>query len=151
VRPGREPELQSHEGSEWLYVLSGRLRLLLSKHDVLLEPCEVAEFDTHVLHGFVTGPEPAEVLCLFGPQGERLHVRAGPACVRHGHRGSGRPLRRDDPGDPATRRPHELLTSLPDPGGAVGNPNSRRGVSHRISRRAAPSGTNSSKTASNGP
>jgi len=27
-----------------------------------------------------------------------------------GHRRSGRPLRRDDPGDPATRHPHELLT-----------------------------------------
>ena len=77
--PGREPEQQSHEGYEWLYVLSGRLRLLLGEHDILLEPGEVAEFDTHVPHAFATGAEPAEVLCLFGPQGERLHVRAAPA------------------------------------------------------------------------
>ena len=77
--PGHAPELQSHEGYEWLYVLSGRLRLLLGEHDVLLKPGEVAEFDTHVPHAFVTGVESAEVLCLFGPQGERLHVRAAPA------------------------------------------------------------------------
>jgi transcriptional regulator with XRE-family HTH domain len=77
--PGREPEQQSHEGYEWLYVLSGRLRLLLGENDISLKPGEVAEFDTHVPHAFATGAEPAEVLCLFGPQGERLHVRAGPA------------------------------------------------------------------------
>ena len=76
--PGREPELQSHEGYEWLYVLSGRLRLLLGDQEVVLKPGEVAEFDTHVPHAFATGAEPAEVLCLFGPQGERLHVRAAP-------------------------------------------------------------------------
>jgi transcriptional regulator with XRE-family HTH domain len=77
--PGRPPEQQSHEGYEWLYVLSGRLRLLLGEHDVTLKPGEVVEFDTHVPHAFATGAEPAEVLCLFGPQGERLHVRAAPA------------------------------------------------------------------------
>jgi transcriptional regulator with XRE-family HTH domain len=77
--PGRELEQQSHEGYEWLYVLSGRLRLLLGEHDVTLKAGEVAEFDTHVPHAFGTGAEPAEVLCLFGPQGERLHVRARPA------------------------------------------------------------------------
>jgi transcriptional regulator with XRE-family HTH domain len=77
--PGWEPEQQSHEGYEWLYVLSGRLRLLLGEHDILLKPGEVAEFDTHVPHAFATGAEPAEVLCLFGPQGERMHVRAAPA------------------------------------------------------------------------
>jgi quercetin dioxygenase-like cupin family protein len=60
-------------------VLSGRLRLLLGEHDILLKPGEVAEFDTHVPHAFATGAEPAEVLCLFGPQGERMHVRAAPA------------------------------------------------------------------------
>jgi len=77
--PGREPEQGSHEGYEWLYVLSGRLRLLLGEHDVTLKAGEAAEFDTHVPHAFATGAEPAEVLCLFGPQGERMHVRARPA------------------------------------------------------------------------
>jgi len=79
-QPVCEPQQQVHEGYEWLYVLSGRLRLLLGEHDVILTAGEVAEFDTHVPHWFGNpGPEPAEVLSLFGPQGERLHVRARPA------------------------------------------------------------------------
>jgi transcriptional regulator with XRE-family HTH domain len=78
--PGYEPEQQVHEGYEWLYVLSGRLRLLLGQHDVILAAGEVAEFDTRTPHCFANpDTEPAEVLALFGPQGERLHVRARPA------------------------------------------------------------------------
>jgi len=70
-------ERQVHEGYEWQYVLSGRLRLLLGEHDLVLTAGEVAEFDTHVPHCFGNpGPEPAEALSIFGPQGERLHVRA---------------------------------------------------------------------------
>jgi transcriptional regulator with XRE-family HTH domain len=76
--PGRAPEQGSHEGYEWLYVLNGRLRLLLGDSDLVLNPGEAAEFDTHVPHAFATGDQPAEVLCLFGPQGERMHVRARP-------------------------------------------------------------------------
>ena len=45
-----------------------------------LKAGEVVEFDTHVPHWFGNpGPEPAEVLTLYGPQGERIHVRARPA------------------------------------------------------------------------
>jgi transcriptional regulator with XRE-family HTH domain len=78
--PVCEPERQVHQGYEWLYVLSGRLRLLLGEHDVILTAGEVAEFDTHIPHWFGNpGPEPLEILSLFGPQGERLHVRARPA------------------------------------------------------------------------
>jgi transcriptional regulator with XRE-family HTH domain len=76
--PGHAPEQNSHEGYEWLYVLNGRLRLLLGDNDLTLAPGEVVEFDTHVPHAFATGDQPAEVLCLFGPQGERMHVRARP-------------------------------------------------------------------------
>lgn len=76
VRRG-EPELQVHEGYEWLYVLDGRLRLVLGEHDLVLGPGEVAEFDTRVGHWFgCAGPGVVEVLSLFGKQGERAHVRA---------------------------------------------------------------------------
>ncbi|GAA0725643.1 helix-turn-helix domain-containing protein [Dactylosporangium roseum] len=73
-------EQKTHEGYEWLYVLSGRVRLLLGEHDIVLTAGEVAEFDTHVPHA-ISNPDdvPAEVLNLFGPQGERVHVRARPA------------------------------------------------------------------------
>jgi transcriptional regulator with XRE-family HTH domain len=79
------PDLRSHEGYEWLYVLSGRLRLVLGEHDLVLGPGEVAEFDTQVPHWFgSTGDQPAEILSLFGRQGERMHVRAeaGSGAVR---------------------------------------------------------------------
>jgi transcriptional regulator with XRE-family HTH domain len=78
--PGRrEPDPRTHEGYEWLYVLSGRLRLVLGEHDLVLGPGEVAEFDTRVPHWFgSTGDGPVECLSLFGPQGERMHVRARP-------------------------------------------------------------------------
>ena len=42
----KEPNLQTHEGYEWLYVLSGRLRLVLGQHDLVLGRGEAAEFDT---------------------------------------------------------------------------------------------------------
>jgi len=75
-----EPDLRVHEGYEWLYVLSGRLRLKLGEHDVVLGPGEAAEFDTRVPHWFgSTGEGPVEFLSLFGPQGERMHVRARPS------------------------------------------------------------------------
>ncbi|MCC3770801.1 helix-turn-helix domain-containing protein [Streptomyces sp. UNOC14_S4] len=73
------PEPRTHEGYEWLYVLSGRLRLVLAEHDVVLKEGEVAEFDTRLPHWFgSTGDAPVEILSLFGPQGERMHVRARP-------------------------------------------------------------------------
>ncbi|MFE3165097.1 helix-turn-helix domain-containing protein [Streptomyces sp. NPDC059224] len=81
VEPKRkdEPEPRTHEGYEWLYVLSGKLRLVLGEHDVVLAPGEAAEFDTRVPHWFgSTGEGPVEFLSLFGPQGERMHVRARP-------------------------------------------------------------------------
>jgi transcriptional regulator with XRE-family HTH domain len=78
--PAEQPEQKVHEGYEWLYVLSGRLRLLLGGRDFVLSAGEVVEFDTRVPHAFTNPfPEAAEVLTLFGPQGERMHVRARPA------------------------------------------------------------------------
>jgi len=78
----QEPDPQTHEGYEWLYVLTGRLRLVLGPHDLVLEPGEAAEFDTRTPHWFGNpGPEPAEFLTLFGRQGERMHVRARPAAI----------------------------------------------------------------------
>ena len=78
-RARQEPDLQVHEGYEWLYVLSGQLRVVLGEHDLLLRAGEAAEFDTRVPHWFGrAGAAPVELLSLFGPQGERVHVRARP-------------------------------------------------------------------------
>lgn len=79
------PEPVTHEGHEWLYVLSGRVRLILADHDLIMGPGEAAEFDTRLPHWFGPAGESAvEVLNLFGPQGERLHVRAKPTRLRQG-------------------------------------------------------------------
>nr|WTB32837.1 helix-turn-helix transcriptional regulator [Streptomyces sp. NBC_00830] len=73
-------EQRVHEGYEWLYVLAGRLRLVLGEHDLVLTAGEVVEFDTRTPHAWAgAGPEPVEFLSLFGRQGERMHVRARPA------------------------------------------------------------------------
>jgi transcriptional regulator with XRE-family HTH domain len=75
----KQPELRRHEGYEWLYVLSGKLRLIIGDHDLTMGPGEVAEFDTQVPHWFgAAGNRPVEVLSLLGKHGERLHVRAAP-------------------------------------------------------------------------
>ncbi|GFH38329.1 helix-turn-helix domain-containing protein [Streptomyces pacificus] len=77
---GVRPQQKVHEGYEWLYVLTGRLWLSLGEHDLLLGSGEAAEFDTRTPHGFANaGDRPVEFLSLFGPQGERMHVRARPA------------------------------------------------------------------------
>lgn len=76
----RRPELVTHEGYEWLYVLAGRLRLILGARDFTLRPGEVAEFDTAEPHWF--GPadtNAVEILHLFGPRGDQAVVRAGPS------------------------------------------------------------------------
>jgi len=75
----QHPSPRTHEGYEWLYVLSGRLRLVLGPHDLTLTPGEVAEFDTRVPHwsGSADG-ERVEFLTLFSKQGERMHVAVGP-------------------------------------------------------------------------
>lgn len=79
-KPAADPELATHEGYEWLYVLKGNLRLRLGDHDLVLPAGEAAEFDTHTPHWFgLADAQGVEFLSLFGPQGERMHVRARPA------------------------------------------------------------------------
>ena len=73
----RKPEPRTHEGYEWLYVLSGRLRMVLGEHDLVLEPGEAAEFDTRLPHWFGgADSSPVEFLTIFSREGERIHVRA---------------------------------------------------------------------------
>ncbi|NEE04655.1 helix-turn-helix domain-containing protein [Phytoactinopolyspora halotolerans] len=74
-----EPDLRTHEGYDWAYVLNGTLRLVLGEHDLLLKPGEAAEFDTRTPHWFgATSAGPVEFLSLIGRQGERAHLRAAP-------------------------------------------------------------------------
>lgn len=81
-----KPRPRSHDGFEWLYVLSGRMRLVVGDRDLVLGVGEVAEFDTQVPHWFgSTGDGPAEVLSIFGRPGERMLVRARSGEARGQH------------------------------------------------------------------
>ena len=51
ARPGpAEPAPKTHGGYEWVYVLNGRLRLLVGDRDLVLSAGEAAEFDTSLPH-----------------------------------------------------------------------------------------------------
>jgi transcriptional regulator with XRE-family HTH domain len=81
----REPDLRTHEGYDWAYVLNGTLRLVLGEHDLILQPGEAAEFDTRTPHWFgATSAGPVEFLSLVGRQGERAHIRAAPRSAQAG-------------------------------------------------------------------
>ncbi len=67
-------ELPVHEGHDWLYVLSGRLRLLLGEADHVIEAGEAVEFTTWTPHWFGAVDGPVELLMIVGPQGERVHL-----------------------------------------------------------------------------
>jgi transcriptional regulator with XRE-family HTH domain len=70
------PKPRTHDGHEWIYVLSGHVRLVLGDQDLVLAPGEVASFDTAVPHWFGSaGNDPAEILSIFGRPGERMTVR----------------------------------------------------------------------------
>lgn len=71
-----EPRLRAHPGHEWLYVLHGRLRVVLGSLDVELGPGEAAEFDCRTPHWFgAAGRGSVEVLSLFGRRAVRVRAR----------------------------------------------------------------------------
>jgi transcriptional regulator with XRE-family HTH domain len=78
-----EPVPQTHRGVEWLYVLNGRLRLVVGERDLVLPPGEAAEFDTSLPHllGSADGGA-VELLVLFGPHGVRAHVEGARLSAR---------------------------------------------------------------------
>ena len=76
IGAGRDtpPEtLAVHEGHEWIYVMSGRMRLVLGDDDHTIEPGEAVEFSTWTPHWFGSAGGAVEAIAIFGPQGERVH------------------------------------------------------------------------------
>jgi len=71
----RPPDpLPVHEGHDWMYVLDGRMRLILGDEDLTIEPGEAVEFSTWTPHWFGAVDGPVELIAIFGPQGEQVHV-----------------------------------------------------------------------------
>ena len=75
ARRRKPPEsLRVHDGHDWMYILDGRMRLLLGDQDLIIEPGEAVEFSTHTPHWFGAIDGPVELIAVFGPQGERTHL-----------------------------------------------------------------------------
>lgn len=73
------PEPRVHDGYEWIYVLSGRLRLILGDQELVLEPGEAAEFDTRTPHSMsAAGSGSAEAISIFNRDGARIHTHTTP-------------------------------------------------------------------------
>jgi len=66
--------LPVHAGQEWIYVLSGDMRLLLGEQDLRVAPGEAVEFSTWTPHWFGAIDGAVEALAIFGPRGERVHL-----------------------------------------------------------------------------
>lgn len=75
-----QPRLQTHDGHEWVYVLAGVVLVVLhptggTRRELRLEAGEATELDTRTPHWIGNPrPEPAEVLAVFGTQGQRIHL-----------------------------------------------------------------------------
>jgi transcriptional regulator with XRE-family HTH domain len=75
ARRRKPPEtLRVHDGHDWMYVLDGRMRLLLGEQDIVVEPGEAVEFSTLTPHWFGAVNGPVELIAVFGPHGERTHL-----------------------------------------------------------------------------
>ncbi|MGD9571021.1 MAG: helix-turn-helix domain-containing protein [Thermoleophilia bacterium] len=73
-----DPNPRTHEGHEWLYVLSGRVRLILGDAEVEAGPGEALEFSTLTPHWIGAIGGDAEAIGIFGPHGERVHMHETP-------------------------------------------------------------------------
>jgi transcriptional regulator with XRE-family HTH domain len=73
-RPGTD-ELKVHPGRDWFTVLSGTLVLMLGERAITVEAGQAAEFSTMIPHAFGAVGGPVEVLAIFDPEGQRIHLR----------------------------------------------------------------------------
>jgi transcriptional regulator with XRE-family HTH domain len=71
------PRQRVHPGHDWLFVLTGRIRLSLGDRDITVESGEAAEFATMTPHAFTAIGRPAELLMIFDRDGQHAHVHRG--------------------------------------------------------------------------
>jgi len=57
-----------------MYVLDGRMRLILGEQDLVVQPGEAVEFSTLTPHWFGAIDGPVELIAVFGVHGERSHL-----------------------------------------------------------------------------
>jgi transcriptional regulator with XRE-family HTH domain len=75
LEPTRAPvEQRVHPGSDWLFVLEGRVRLSLGDREIIVETGEAAEFATMTPHAVSAIDGAAELIMIFDRDGQRAHV-----------------------------------------------------------------------------
>jgi transcriptional regulator with XRE-family HTH domain len=67
-------ERRVHPGHDWLFVLTGRIRLSLGERDIIVGTGEAAEFATMTPHAFAAIGRPAELLMIFDRDGHHAHT-----------------------------------------------------------------------------
>ena len=77
LEPGTPPEQRVHPGHDWVFVLEGRIQLLLGEREIVVEAGEAAEFETMTPHAFAALDSPAEVIMIFDRDGHRAHRHDG--------------------------------------------------------------------------
>ncbi len=71
------PQQRVHPGHDWLFVLTGRVRLLLGEREITVNAGEAAEFATMTPHAFAAIGRPAELVMIFDRDGQHAHVHRG--------------------------------------------------------------------------
>jgi hypothetical protein len=121
--PRRRPAtLPVHDGHDWTYVLSGRLRLLLGDEDLAVEPDTAVEFLTSTPHWFGAIDGAVDILAMFGPHG-------APTSTRRLHRESADPRPRCCPSTRRQAQTHHA--SRPSGSRGASGASIRRGRSDR--------------------
>jgi transcriptional regulator with XRE-family HTH domain len=73
--PTKKPsEQRVHPGHDWMFVIKGRVQLLLGDRELIVKTGEAAEFATMTPHAFAALGGPAEVIMIFDRDGQRAHV-----------------------------------------------------------------------------
>jgi transcriptional regulator with XRE-family HTH domain len=70
----RPPAQRVHPGHDWMFVINGRVRLLLGDRELIVEAGEAAEFATMTPHACAAIGSPAEIIMIFDRDGQRSHV-----------------------------------------------------------------------------
>ncbi len=72
------PRQRVHPGHDWLFVIEGRVQLLLGDRELIVEAGEAAEFTTMTPHALAAIDSPAELIMIFDRDGQRAHVHHEP-------------------------------------------------------------------------
>ena len=70
----QRPEPRIHPGHDWLFVLSGRLELILGERLVIVNTGEAAEFSTMTPHSINAIDTHAEFIMVFDRDGQLAHL-----------------------------------------------------------------------------